>query len=237
MTAEVGITRQQLRHFAPRGQLGRVIVPLPDHRVVYIKNAKAACSTILAWLDAVHTGELDHQFRNVHKEHRLPRAQEVGWPTVLDMLGGSAFRFTFVRNPLRRFESVYWDKIVRSTRWRTETLVALGLAPDASTSPTFEQFLDVVERQDPLTEMDRHWRPQYLNLMHPVLTFDRIGRLENFGADLELIREEAHLPQVPVQPRNVAPSGRRLESLFDNRPDLVRRVERLYTRDFELYGY
>lgn len=237
MTARSGITRRQLKRHLPGGRLGNVIIALPDHRLVYVKNPKAACSTILAWLDALHTGDTDHEFGNVHKEHRLPRINEVGWPTILDMLSGSGYRFTFVRHPVRRFESVYWDKIVRSTRWRSETLDALGMAPDQSPSPTFEQFLDVVEHQDPMTGMDRHWRPQHLNLMHPVVTYDRVGRLESFAADLELIREEAGLPEVPIKPRNVAPSGFRAGSVYDGRPDLIRRVERLYARDFELYGY
>ena len=237
MTARSGITRRQLKRRLPADRLDSVIIPLPDHRLVYVKNAKAGCSTILAWLDALHTGELHHEFRNVHKEHRLPRVNEVGWPRVLDMLSGSGYRFTFVRHPVRRLESVYWDKIVRSTRWRSETLEALGMAPDQSQSPTFEQFLDVVEQQDPMTGMDRHWRPQHLNLMHPVVTYDRIGRLESFAADLELIREEAGLPEVPIKPRNVAPSGSRTDSVYDGRPDLTRRVKQLYARDFELYGY
>ena len=235
--ASAGVTRRQLRRYFPDSRISRVIRPLPQQGVVYVKNPKAASSTILAWLDRVHTGDLEHEFRNVHKEHRLPHFGEIGWPTVLDMLSGSAYRFTFVRHPVRRFESAYWDKIVPPTRLRSEVQRALAPATDVFSTPTFEQFLDLVETQDPMTEMNRHWRPQHLNVAHPLVSYDHIGRLETFDADLERIRQEVGLPRVPVHSRNVAPSGRRDGSVYDGRPDLVRRVEQLYAKDMELYGY
>ncbi len=101
---------------------------------------------------------------------------------------------------------------------------------------TFEAFLDLIEQQDPLTEMDPHWRPQHVNLLHPLVHFDRIGKLETFAADLELIRQEAGLPPAPLETRNVSRRPRE-GSVYDGRPDLVRRVQQLYALDFELYGY
>ena len=152
------------------------------------------------------------------------------------MLSGKAYRFSFVRNPLRRFESSYWDKIVLSANWRPKVQKTLGLPLDKSASLTFEQFLSAVEQQDPMGEMDPHWRPQNVNLMHPLVTYDRIGRLESFAADLEAIRDEAGLPDVPYEHRNPS-KHRSVDSVYDNRPDLVRRVEKVYADDFELYGY
>lgn len=237
MSATTGdLTRRLLREQFPTVNLPRVIRPLPEHGVVYVKNPKAACSTVLLWLDRIHTGEFDHQFANVHDQHRLPLVPDVGWRNVTRMLAGSAYRFTFVRSPLRRFESAYWDKIVHSTRWRPEVQTVLGLPADESSPLTFEQFLDAVERQDPVHEMNPHWRPQHINLLHPLVSYDRIGKLESFDADLELIREEAGLPQVPLEVRNRSKniSG---ESVYDARPDLVRRVEKIFAQDFEIYGY
>lgn len=229
------VTRKEMRKFFPGRKLNNYIRPLPEHDVVYVKNPKAACSTILVWLDRIHTGDFEHEFTNVHTQHRLPHISEVGWQKVSEMLSGSAYRFTFVRHPLRRFESVYWDKIVHSVKWRPEVQRTLGLPEDQDASLTFEQFLDAVEQQDPVSEMNGHWRPQHVNLMHPLVTYDRIGRLENFNEDLERVREEAGLPQVPLQVRNV--SKHQGESVYDGRPDLVSRVEKLYATDYEVYGY
>jgi hypothetical protein len=218
-------------------KMGQYLRPVPGLGVIYVKNPKAGCSTILLWLDRLHTGEHDTEFSNIHNQHRLPTVGDVGRRNVMQMLQGGAYRFSFVRNPLRRFESVYWDKIVHQFRqWRPDVLTALGVDVHSEAPVSFERFLGLVEQQDPLTEMDPHWRPQHINLLHPVVTYDHVGRLESFTQDLEQIREAAALPRVPLQTRNtsVHTGG---DSVYDNRPDLVRRVEGLYTTDFELYGY
>ncbi len=72
--------------------------------------------------------------------------------------------------------------------------------------------------------------------MHPVVDYDVIGRLESFDSDLVRIREMAGLPDTPLSVRNVGPAGP-WASLFDGRPDLLRRVRQFYAADFEIYGY
>jgi Sulfotransferase family len=226
-----------IKRYFPAQKVDTYVRPLPEHNVVYVKNPKAGCSTILVWLDRLHTGEEDFRFTNIHKEHRLPTIGDVGRRVVLRMLSGAAYRFSFVRNPLRRFESAYWDKLVRSGRYRLKAAAELGLPSDPDTIVTFEQFLGAVEQQDPVSEMDPHWRPQHINLLHPLVAYDHVGRLESFADDLERVREEAGLPHVPIEAKNASRSSKSPDSVFDGRPDLVRRVERLYAKDFELYGY
>jgi hypothetical protein len=87
---------------------------------------------------------------------------------------------------------------------------------------------------DPL-DMDSHWRPQHLNLMHPLIHYDHIGRLETFAADVAIISETLRLPVPAVDTRNARePVG---SDLFDGRPDLLRTVRRVYADDLDLYGY
>lgn len=235
-------TWQDLQAYFPGSlRIGTFIRPLPDHNVVYVKNPKAGCSTVMVWLDRIHTGEYDHEFTNIHRQHRLPMAWDVGRENVLAMLRGEAYRFTFVRNPMRRFESVYADKLAsplvdRTQAFRRRVQLTLGIPEDPHSIPTFEEFLTAVEQQDPITGMDPHWRPQHINLMHPLVSYDRIGRLESFDADMAKVRDESGLPDVPYRTRN-ASSGGRGASVFDGRADLVTRVEQLYATDMELYGY
>ena len=224
------------RYF-PSHRIGRYLCPLPEHNVIYVKNPKAGCSTILVWLHRLHTGEHDVEFTNVHEEHRLPKVRDVGREGMARMLSGDAYRFSFVRDPLRRFESVYWDKIVhKRLNWRPDTAAALGLDVPSDVAISFEQFVTAVEQQDPVSGMDPHWRPQHVNLLHPLVAYDHIGRLESFAEDLERIREEAGLPRVPLKVRNASRHAGG-DSVYDGRPDLVRRVEQIYAKDFELYGY
>lgn len=230
------LTWGALRSYYEHRKPSTYILPLPDRDLIYVKNPKAASSTLVVWLDRLHTGDYSSDLRRMHREHHLPRIEEVGRRQVLKMLSGSAYRFSFVRHPLRRFESVYWDKLVNSRQWRVRAATALGLPVDPDRPVTFEQFLGAVEQQDPVAEMDPHWRPQHVNLLHPLVSYDHIGKLETFVTDFERICDEAGLPQVPVEARSVSPRKSK-ESVYDGRPDLVRRVETLYARDFELYGY
>ena len=150
------ITWQAVKSFHPTRNLGTYLRPLPGHNLIYVKNPKAACSTVLVWLDRIHTGEHDTQFTNIHRQHRLPTVTDVGREQVLGMLAGGAYRFSFVRHPAGRLESVYWDKIVRKADvWNPDLVASLRGHDDAGPVP-FERFLTMVEQQDPLAEMDPH---------------------------------------------------------------------------------
>lgn len=232
----VGPDRRDLKRYFPgKRRLNYHLFPLPELGLFYVKNPKAGCSTILLWLDRMHTGDHDFLPDNIHTDHRLPRPRDLGWEQLSPMLGGGAFVFSFVRDPLRRFESAYRDKVTVPGLWRDDVRATLGLAQQPDGEVSFEQFLTAVEQQDPIAQMDPHWRPQHVNLMHPVVRYDHIGRLETFDADLTRIREAAGLPDVPLEVRNA--TARSGPSVYDGRPDLVRRVQDLYATDFELYDY
>lgn len=138
---------------------------------------------------------------------------------------------------MARVESAYVSKILRAGDGvlgrRVRIQRVLGLPEDRNSPPSFDQFIDAIERQDPI-RLDQHWWPQHLNLMHPLVEYDVVGRLENFEADRRRIEQMAGLPLVPVQARNTA---KRDGSLFDGRPDLLNRVRDIYAQDFELFGY
>lgn len=230
------VTRDALERYYPRGGYARRLQPLPEYGCIYIQNAKVASSTIVLWLHRIHTGDYEASPRRLHRDHSLPRVQELGWPAVTEMLSGGAFRFSFVRDPIKRLESTYLDKGVRHRRYRgrPQLLQVLGLPEGPEQDLTLDQFVAALEMQEPIL-MDQHWRPQHLNLMHGLVELDHVGRLETFDADVAKICEATGIPAVPVETRNT--STRSSESLFDGRPDLLRKVHDIYARDFELYGY
>ncbi|KAA1418525.1 sulfotransferase family protein [Nocardioides humilatus] len=228
------VTWAQMRAFFPHRPLAYHLHALPDLGIVYVKNPKAACSTVLLWLDRLHTGDLDFAPGNVHKEHRLPKVREIGRHKVARMVSGEAYTFTFVRDPLRRFQSAYQDKIVGSSGWRAEIQTALGQEPDEDRAVSIDDFVTALERQDPLV-MNPHWRPQHINVMASLIRYDHIGRIETFADDLEVIRAAADLPAVPATARNVR-STKRVDLLAD-RPDLAERVRAIYAKDLEIFGY
>jgi hypothetical protein len=224
-----------MKLFYPQAELRTRIVALPELGLVYVKNPKAASSTVVLWLDRLHTGNHTFTTKKAHRDSHLPTADKVGWRVVSDMLRGSAYRFTFVREPLGRFESAYHNKVARLGRWRMKVQALLGLPQDWDAEVTFEQFLTAVEGQDPL-DLNLHWRPQHLNLMHPLVSYDLVGHVETFDRDVAEIRRHVNLPDLAVESRNVS-RRKPPVSVYDGRPDLVRRVRRVFAEDFELYGY
>jgi Sulfotransferase family len=233
----VTVTRDAIRNYFPDGAVTRRVQPLPDYGCIYVRNAKVATGTTLLWLHRIHTG--DHNFipkRSIHVEMTLPRVEDVGWEKVLGMLNGDAFRFSFVRDPVRRVESAYLSKVVRHRRYpgRAELQRILGLPEGPDEELTLEQFFAALEMQDPM-RMDVHWRPQHLNLMHGLVEYDLVGRLETFVADVARIRAATGMPDVPIEVQHA--STRPATGLLDGRPDLFRKVADFYARDFELYGY
>jgi hypothetical protein len=224
-----------MKLFYPQAELRTRIVALPELGLVYVKNPKAASSTVVLWLDRLHTGNHTFTTKKAHQDSHLPTADKVGWRVVSDMLRGSAYRFTFVREPLGRFESAYHNKVARLGRWRMKVQALLGLPQDWDAEVTFEQFLTAVEGQDPL-DLNLHWRPQHLNLMHPLVSYDLVGHVETFDRDIAEIRRHVNLPDLAVESRNVS-RRKPPVSVYDGRPDLVRRVRRVFAEDFELYGY
>jgi hypothetical protein len=238
------LTLEALESYYPKGGLGGRLQPLPDYNAIYVRNAKVGTGTTLLWLHRMHTG--NHDFtpvRSIHTEQQLPRPDDVGWDTVVEMLNGAAHRFAFVRDPIRRAESAYLNKVIRKSaradrRWVrrvTELQGSLGLSTDPDQELTFDQFIAALEAQEPLW-MNTHWRPQHLNLMHPLVEYDIVGRLENYSAALAEVRQATGMPDVPVEIWRNA-STRPDKGLFDGRPGLLRRVRDLYAVDFELYGY
>lgn len=227
------VNRRAFERRFPALRLAQSLHVLPDHNTIYVSNPKAAYSTIKLMLSKLHVGDHSLNPENVHEVRALPRLVDVGWRRLAEMLDGDAFRFTFVRHPVKRAISGYSDKLVRQRfNYSGPFQQALGRPVDPEDPVSFEDFLSVLERQDPAA-MDPHWRPQCINVALDKIDYDYIGRVENFDADWARVRREAGLPHVPVAHRNRQPS---FVDVSD-RPDIRRRVEAIYACDFEAFGY
>jgi hypothetical protein len=97
------LTLHDLRAYYPHNRgFARRIQAVPELGCVYVKYAKAATSSEMLWLHRAVTGDVSFDPHNIHLENALPTAKDVGWPRVVEMLNGAAFRFSFVRDPIRR---------------------------------------------------------------------------------------------------------------------------------------
>lgn len=109
------------------------------------------------------------------------------------LTGDVYFKFVFVRNPYLRLISAYENKINRmigkTDLWekkpKAEVLRALQKDPSQINQPvSFSAFVDFVTSQDPVLS-NGHWRPQHLVIASDKISYDFIGRLENFTNDIE----------------------------------------------------
>lgn len=216
----------------PSVNIGQVLNILPKYDTVFITNPKAGCSSIKLMLFKAHTGDYTLDPPNVHAERILPRPSSVGWDRVASMLSGGAYRFTFVRHPIKRAISAYNDKII-SQRFAHAGKVqrALGRQENPNEPVSLDDFVAALEAQ-PVEEMDPHWRPQHINIMHSSIEYDFIGRLESFDRDIARVKADAGLPDVPLVHRN-----KRAKAGSEAPRDIVRRLEKVYKRDFEVFGY
>ncbi len=204
---------------------------LPGYKVAYMPSPKAGCSSIKMMLEQIYRKDHDLVIRNIHGHRTVPRPYQVGWARMKKMMRNDAlYGFSVVRHPVKRFVSAYFNKMYRA-EYRVEINKLLGRVPDDGWV-TFDEFLTAIEMQDPQT-MDQHWRPQHLVLMMDVMSYDFIGKLENISADMDRIREEAGLPNVPLLHRNKISRGAGYEITAQQR----QRIETLYAKDFEVFGY
>ena len=231
-TAAEIISFSDLQAFFPCGGLGEAINPCPRFNTIYVTNQKAGCTSIKLMLNRAETGDNHLDSRNIHVESRLPKPSSLGWPRVREMLSGSAYRFTFVRHPVDRLLSAYNDKILIDRNFDFAGLVLQHLGLPQDRDVTLPLFIDYLELCDPL-EMDRHWRPQHFNLMHGLVEYDFVGRVETLERDMRIVAKEAGLPIDDVLHRNIKQKSVTHEDVAP----YLSRIEKLYARDFELYGY
>ena len=203
---------------------------LPSRKAIYVNNAKVACSTIKLALQRAELGDPEYQpAPSVHSHETSPL---LTWPVleigmVPDILR-EHFTFSFVRCPYGRLQSAFANKIVPAQR-KGKFRVHAGFAPKEE--PSFDDFVESVTAQEP-TRQNPHWRPQWINLSADAITFDFIGRLEEFSADWQRVADRLDLPRMPQRAgkssdRSVAPYSRAA----------AERVRAFYARDFEVFGY
>jgi chondroitin 4-sulfotransferase 13 len=160
--------------------------------------------------------------------------------------------FCFVRNPYARLRSAWQNKFAyghlqgysRSIRRRELPRLrrhahASGLpgGADGSAIP-FPTFLAYVESGEP-GRRDHHWDEQHRVLLMDRLRYERCFHMEGeFTAGMTQVFERIGLAgpaldQILARQRNVSP--REEAPVFT--PELAARAQRLYQRDFELFGY
>jgi hypothetical protein len=187
----------------PLGQALRRAVSSCDGRILYVKNPKAACSSLTQLVHRLDRGD----FVPLHRLHGASGIRQgVRYAEAhLHSLGDpNCFRFTFVRDPVARTVSAFMmlfggkPSQVFDTRERLKQASAqeqgmwtLGYDPDGDVHRNFEVFIEYLEHCLAVApaEVNIHWKPQTLSIARGYIDYAHIGRVETLKRDLRIIRE------------------------------------------------
>lgn len=205
------------------GYTFRHFMILPEKKLVYLVNYKAASSSILASM-------MDVDIQSEARIHQMARQYFIG-RTSLKAEEKDYFSFTFVRNPFTRLLSCYKDK-VEGEREEPRPYFTQNLFGRLAASPSFEDFALAVGKI-PDRIADVHFVSQHYFIYRkgqPVV--DHVGRMESIGTEYEEIRSRFGLK--PLANYNQTDSDRWMEAYS---PAAAEAVFRRYAKDIEAFGY
>jgi Sulfotransferase family len=148
-----------------------------------------------------------------------------------------------VRDPLQRFVSAFISKVFTQHdanyadfRDMLTSLHGVDLSAGADPARSCLAFAKLVEVQTDLNKLDRHFRPQHLNLArHGRFPIDTLLRLEDRDAMLSFFAKwmsAEKAQQLVAQELGATPGYPKENFITDELTALIRKV---YSRDYELF--
>lgn len=227
---------EDLRIIAPN------IILTNDRKLVFVKNAKAGCTTVA---QALYFYNYSKFFSGrIHgREVGLLQGYELMKDRVLALQDAGTYKFAFVRNPTARLVSAFHNFIIErnnhSSDRHLKRMSAFGYREAAEAHYNFDVFLSYIESSFATDRKytDQHFRAQTINVAFGAVGYDYIGKIENYAADLEhVFRESGLWRQELSQLVSVRENSSKLAAYMPSDKQL-RRIEKLYAEDFEVFGY
>ncbi len=223
--------RRKIRYLASRlvGVQGDIaLLWNRDLPIIYVNNPKSGCSTIK------HTMKKAQAAEYIRRRENFVCADDPH--TLDDCLRKAGLRLevcrrkaviSCVRNPFTRILSAYLDKVAHGDGRLLGKLSRVKL-------DTFEKFLVALSQLKP-RDINKHFRPQCINLNYPNIKYYAIFFLENMQALGDLFAHVA--PGLSIE--SFAPHARfaasALRAHYTDRA--VELVKEIFADDFRLFGY
>lgn len=212
-----------------------------DRRLFYVKNSKAACTTVTQLMHRYVQGQTFPG--HVHVSPHLLQ----GTNSLSDILSGlvrpDTFRFTTVRDPLHRAVSAFFDFFVdranAAASRHFHNMGVLGFSSDKSLSYNFDVFLDYLERNFEMNakHCDRHWRYQTTNIALGQVSYGLIMRVEALADGLAELLDKTgiDLQKCARVRHNQSSASQHPEFQLSESQRL--KVRALYEIDYANFGY
>jgi len=227
------------------------------YNYVFMNVPKVASTSILEQMQLAEDSEQIQCMQNVHDRassplHRLSHYSMEEQNKLL--FEHTHKRLSLVRNPYNRLLSAFLSKIDRPLQgWKVDPgkpnlrppkadILAVikgkkaSEIDDMSTGVSFDEFVDVVCSQS-LIDMDIHWKPQYAIVQPESISYDYIGRMEDFEQSFTEIRQISGVSEmkIPDISENNTGSSSKMGIYYSNR--LALQVYDKYFKDFEIFDY
>lgn len=227
--------------YVPPGNFDYSINISLKYKYIYTETPKVACSTIKSILQKMELEDPSfyrQDFEDIHNRNFSPLLRPAQVGDFEKLVNDSMFKFCFSRNPYSRLLSVYLEKICGNKPQKRQILMHLGRNPsDIKQNISFDEFISVVFEQ-PIANMDPHWRVQYYQTFQRTLQYDFIGKIEAFPADLYYVLGKINKnydPYITDERRHSQNSNARLREFYT--PDLIKKVQTKFSKDFNFFGY
>ena len=230
------------------------LVPLGDalyglhvfgpHDSLYVENPKCGCTSVKYSIASL---ECDSTYppEFLHDRSRLPTRHPkiVQGKLVFDK---PRLAFSVVRSPYARALSCWLNKIDNSSSLDYVSFERKGLCNYADLSLTsridFQDFLSIVSSMK-TSEMNPHYRPQWIQIMGDLIEYDYLIRLERLSVDLALVLKRAYdfdsLPAfanyLDVNPSHSTRSASRVAEYYSD--SCIKLVNAIYQCDFDMLGF
>ena len=228
------------RHF-----LQTVNIPALGEPFLYMKNHKAACTTVLATLMA-HLLDLRGEGTesiDMDSVHTPPKTLLLTGPRGLNVRrvmraldDPGMFRFTIVREPVARTVSSFADKIVKGDKQKTKLMRYLGRPVESDMS--LSEFLDILAQDEGAQDVDRHWRPQRKEISYDFIDYDYIGDMADLrGALGHVVKRifDVDAPKMQDTRRTLGHKSHSQELIEDMTAQDRANIEKAFGPDLEMY--
>ncbi|MEC8630437.1 MAG: sulfotransferase family 2 domain-containing protein [Pseudomonadota bacterium] len=210
-------------------------VTFADGHAIYVKNSKAACTTITHQIYEWDHGR-PYAGPAIHRDQSLSQGLWA-YPDIVKCLGDpSCLKVTALRDPVARCVSGFTNFVLDQSNGNyglhRPSLERMGLHKDLDDSVKFDLFLDYIAAciGADVKRMDEHFRPQFYNLRPDRIAYDVIGRVETLHDDLAAIATRLNLPPPPAPEKAARKNAS--QSRFIPTSVQVDRIKDLYAVDF-----
>lgn len=206
-------------------------IVLTDRRIAYMAVPKAGCSSVkttLARIDpAVDAARLT-DVTAVHGVYPTARFRPHRWAALSDH-----FRFTVVRDPVRRLLSVYTDRVLQKGDLRHSRKMQRGVFPDLPVEPDPDTFFcRLGDYMAASSSIKHHAISAWLFTGRDLSAYDRVYRTDEMDV---LARDLSRRTGMALSmPRRNASAARL--SLSDLSQTARRAIEAHTAADYEILG-